>query len=142
MTSLRTNAEVSNLEPNMYLKPGYVNCHWHVETSKCCKLYCSSHLRGWSLSEIEIEIIIKSLIILFKRQVTLKFLQGPDLIITAHSQLEGEAGEPIFRRLVLRSFAHIIRLYSSSLVTESEVVLSFSIFVLKSSRHVTAAYRY
>ena len=38
-------------------------------------------------------------------------------------QLEGEAGEPAFRRLVLRLVAHVIRLYSSSLVTESEVPL-------------------
>ncbi|XP_031404263.1 protein MON2 homolog isoform X3 [Punica granatum] len=37
---------------------------------------------------------------------------------------EGEAGEPPFRRLVLRSVAHIIRLYSSSLITECEVFLS------------------
>ncbi|BAF06308.2 Os01g0772700 [Oryza sativa Japonica Group] len=35
-------------------------------------------------------------------------------------ELEGEAGEPAFRRLVLRLVAHVIRLYSSSLVTESE----------------------
>uniref|UniRef100_A0A0D3EUK5 Protein MON2 homolog n=1 Tax=Oryza barthii TaxID=65489 RepID=A0A0D3EUK5_9ORYZ len=37
-----------------------------------------------------------------------------------YQQLEGEAGEPAFRRLVLRLVAHVIRLYSSSLVTESE----------------------
>ncbi|KAM6576949.1 hypothetical protein CsatB_028786 [Cannabis sativa] len=37
---------------------------------------------------------------------------------------EGEAGEPSYRRLVLRSVAHIIRLYSSSLITECEVFLS------------------
>ncbi|MCD7465521.1 hypothetical protein HAX54_001466 [Datura stramonium] len=36
------------------------------------------------------------------------------------SELEGESGEPYFRRLVLRSVANIIRLYSSSLITESE----------------------
>ncbi|XP_024026387.1 protein MON2 homolog [Morus notabilis] len=40
------------------------------------------------------------------------------------NQPEGEAGEPSFRRLVLRSVAHIIRLYSSSLITECEVFLS------------------
>ncbi|KAL5702278.1 hypothetical protein ACHQM5_027513 [Ranunculus cassubicifolius] len=39
-------------------------------------------------------------------------------------ELEGEAGEPYFRRLVLRSVAHVIRLYSSSLVTECEVFVS------------------
>ncbi|VAH64551.1 unnamed protein product [Triticum turgidum subsp. durum] len=35
-------------------------------------------------------------------------------------ELEGEAGEPAFRRLVLRLVAHVIRLYSSSLVTEMD----------------------
>ncbi|KAL6582311.1 hypothetical protein OROMI_006325 [Orobanche minor] len=35
--------------------------------------------------------------------------------------IEGEIGEPYFRRLVLRSVAHVIRFYSSSLTTESEV---------------------
>lgn len=39
-------------------------------------------------------------------------------------ELEGETGEPSFRRLVLRSVAHVIRLYSSSLVTECEVFVS------------------
>ncbi|CAK9181205.1 unnamed protein product [Ilex paraguariensis] len=36
---------------------------------------------------------------------------------------EGETAEPYFRRLVLRSVAHIIRLYSSSLVMESEICI-------------------
>ncbi|CAN6858526.1 unnamed protein product [Brassica oleracea] len=40
------------------------------------------------------------------------------------SELEGEMVEPYFRRLVLRSVAHIIRLYSSSLITECEVFLN------------------
>ncbi|XP_019439975.1 PREDICTED: protein MON2 homolog [Lupinus angustifolius] len=44
--------------------------------------------------------------------------------LRTNAELEGEAGEPSFRRLVLRSVAHIIRLYSSSLVTECEVFLS------------------
>lgn len=39
-------------------------------------------------------------------------------------ELEGEAGEPSFRRLVLRSVANVIRIYSSILVTECEVFLS------------------
>ncbi|KAH7661512.1 Protein Mon2-like protein [Dioscorea alata] len=39
-------------------------------------------------------------------------------------EVEGEAGEPTFRRLVLRSVAHIIRLYSLFLVTECEVFLN------------------
>ncbi|XP_058086558.1 uncharacterized protein LOC131233785 [Magnolia sinica] len=44
-------------------------------------------------------------------------------------ELEGEAGEPSFRRLVLRSVAHVIRLYSLSLVTECEVFLSMLVKV-------------
>ncbi|KAI5676523.1 hypothetical protein M9H77_07473 [Catharanthus roseus] len=43
--------------------------------------------------------------------------------LRTNSELEGETGEPYFRRLVLRSVAHIIRLYSSSLITESELLL-------------------
>lgn len=43
------------------------------------------------------------------------------LIVSMFNQPEGEAGEPSYRRLVLRSVAHIIRLYSSSLITECEV---------------------
>lgn len=40
--------------------------------------------------------------------------------------------EPYFRRLVLRSVAHIIRLYSSSLITECEVQYAqFYIFPVK-----------
>ncbi|XP_047315251.1 protein MON2 homolog isoform X2 [Impatiens glandulifera] len=44
--------------------------------------------------------------------------------LRTNSEPEGEAGEPYFRRLVLRSVAHIIRLYCPSLVTECEVFLS------------------
>ncbi|XP_061349388.1 uncharacterized protein LOC133294681 isoform X2 [Gastrolobium bilobum] len=44
--------------------------------------------------------------------------------LRTNAELEGETGEPSFCRLVLRSVAHIIRLYSSSLITECEVFLS------------------
>ncbi|KAL6548651.1 hypothetical protein OROGR_009072 [Orobanche gracilis] len=44
--------------------------------------------------------------------------------LRTNSEIEGETGEPYFRRLVLRSVAHVIRFYSSSLTTESEVFLS------------------
>ncbi|GJW24696.1 protein MON2 homolog isoform X1 [Tanacetum coccineum] len=44
--------------------------------------------------------------------------------LRTNSEIEGETGEPYYRRLVLRSVAHIIRHYSSSLITESEVFLS------------------
>ncbi|XP_020087242.1 protein MON2 homolog isoform X3 [Ananas comosus] len=46
-------------------------------------------------------------------------------------ELDGEAGEPTFRRLVLRSVAHVIRLYSASLVTESEVFLNVLVKVTR-----------
>ncbi|KAK3162088.1 hypothetical protein QOZ80_1BG0085230 [Eleusine coracana subsp. coracana] len=46
-------------------------------------------------------------------------------------ELEGEAGEPSFRRLVLRLVSHVIRLYSSSLVTESEVFLNMLVKVTR-----------
>ncbi|KAI3894720.1 hypothetical protein MKX03_033369 [Papaver bracteatum] len=49
--------------------------------------------------------------------------------LRTNAELEGEAGEPSFRRLVLRSVAHVIRLYSSSLVTECEVFLSMLVKV-------------
>ncbi|CAB4315982.1 unnamed protein product [Prunus armeniaca] len=49
--------------------------------------------------------------------------------LRTNAELEGEAGEPSFRRLVLRSVAHIIRLYSSSLITECEVFLSMLVKV-------------
>jgi|APAra0007618328_1042625.scaffolds.fasta_scaffold00955_5 hypothetical protein len=51
--------------------------------------------------------------------------------------------EPYFRRLVLRSVAHIIRLYSSSLITECEVqyaklylfILNFVLLTTKEQAH-------
>ncbi|KAJ9180151.1 hypothetical protein P3X46_008430 [Hevea brasiliensis] len=41
--------------------------------------------------------------------------------LRTNAKSDGEAGEPSFRWLVLRSVAHIIRLYSSSLITECEL---------------------
>lgn len=49
--------------------------------------------------------------------------------LRTNAELEGEAGEAFFRRLLLRSVAHIIRLYSSFLITESEVFLSMLVRV-------------
>ncbi|KAK9735345.1 hypothetical protein RND81_04G200200 [Saponaria officinalis] len=49
--------------------------------------------------------------------------------LRTNAEVEGEAGEPFFRRLVLRSVGHIIRHYSSSLITESEVFLSMLVRV-------------
>ncbi|KAL6548703.1 hypothetical protein OROGR_008469 [Orobanche gracilis] len=50
--------------------------------------------------------------------------------LRTNSEIEGETGEPYFRRLVLRSVAHVIRFYSSSLTTESEVFLSMLVQVI------------
>ncbi|KAK6911442.1 Mon2/Sec7/BIG1-like, dimerization and cyclophilin-binding domain [Dillenia turbinata] len=49
--------------------------------------------------------------------------------LRTNSEFEGEAGEPSYCRLVLRSVAHVIRLYSSSLITETEVFLSMLVKV-------------
>ncbi|PKA59746.1 Brefeldin A-inhibited guanine nucleotide-exchange protein 5 [Apostasia shenzhenica] len=51
--------------------------------------------------------------------------------LRTNAELEGESGEPTFRRLLLRSVAHVIRLYSSSLVTESEVFLNMLVKVTR-----------
>ncbi|KAJ6846953.1 protein MON2-like protein isoform X4 [Iris pallida] len=51
--------------------------------------------------------------------------------LRTNAELEGESGEPTFRRLVLRSVAHVIRLYSMSLVTESEVFLNILVNVTR-----------
>ncbi|EFH48553.1 binding protein [Arabidopsis lyrata subsp. lyrata] len=63
------------------------------------------------------------------------------------AQLEGEMVEPYFRRLVLRSVAHIIRLYSSSLITECEVhyaklylfIVDFVLLTTKEQAHETCS---
>lgn len=55
--------------------------------------------------------------------------------------------EPYFRRLVLRSVAHIIRLYSSSLITECEVhyaklylfIVDFVLLTTKEQAHETCS---
>ncbi|XP_074581344.1 uncharacterized protein LOC141837874 isoform X2 [Curcuma longa] len=44
-------------------------------------------------------------------------------------ELEGEAGEPMFRRLVLRAVANVIKMYSSLLTTETEVFLNMLVKV-------------
>ncbi|WCJ43970.1 ARM repeat superfamily protein [Euphorbia peplus] len=49
--------------------------------------------------------------------------------LRTNAESDGEVGEPSFRRLVLRSVAHVIRLYSSSLITECEVFLSMLVKV-------------
>ncbi|KAJ8475568.1 hypothetical protein OPV22_019295 [Ensete ventricosum] len=51
--------------------------------------------------------------------------------LRTNAELEGEAGEPTYRRLVLRAVANVIRMYSLSLVTESEVFLNMLVKVTR-----------
>ncbi|XP_044475978.1 protein MON2 homolog isoform X3 [Mangifera indica] len=82
-----------------------------------------------------LEFILSSYVFVFRMLVSYEQVlrhQICSLIMTSlrtNAEIEGEAGEPYFRRLVLRSVAHIIRLYSSSLITECEVFLSMLVKV-------------
>ncbi|XP_050223198.1 uncharacterized protein LOC126673214 isoform X2 [Mercurialis annua] len=82
-----------------------------------------------------LEFILSSYVVIFKTLGPYEQVMRHricSLLMTSlrtNSEVEGEAGEPTFRRLVLRSVAHIIRLYSSSLVTECEVFLSMLVKV-------------
>ncbi|KAL0380110.1 UNVERIFIED_CONTAM: protein MON2 [Sesamum angustifolium] len=73
-----------------------------------------------------LEFILSNYVVLFRTLIPFEQVlrhQICSLLMTSlrtNSEIEGELGEPYFRRLVLRSVAHIIRLYSSSLTTESE----------------------
>ncbi|KAG8391013.1 hypothetical protein BUALT_Bualt01G0143800 [Buddleja alternifolia] len=77
-----------------------------------------------------LEFILSNYVVLFRTLIPFEQVlrhQICSLLMTSlrtNSEIEGEVGEPYFRRLVLRSVAHIIRLYSSSLTTETEVFLS------------------
>ncbi|KAG6735514.1 hypothetical protein POTOM_061877 [Populus tomentosa] len=82
-----------------------------------------------------LEFILSNYVVIFKVLVPYEQVlrhQICSLLMTSlrtNAELEGEAGEPSFRRLVLRSVAHIIRLYSASLITECEVFLSMLVKV-------------
>ncbi|XP_042513144.1 protein MON2 homolog isoform X2 [Macadamia integrifolia] len=82
-----------------------------------------------------LEFILSNYVAIFRTLVSYEQVlrhQICSLLMTSlrtNAEIEGEAGEPTFRRLVLRSVAHVIRLYSSSLVTECEVFLSMLIRV-------------
>ncbi|KAK6139372.1 hypothetical protein DH2020_026880 [Rehmannia glutinosa] len=83
-----------------------------------------------------LEFILCNYVVLFRTLIPFEQVlrhQICSLLMTSlrtNSEIEGEVGEPYFRRLVLRSVAHIIRLYSSSLTTESEVFLSMLVRVI------------
>ncbi|KAL0397341.1 UNVERIFIED_CONTAM: protein MON2 [Sesamum calycinum] len=83
-----------------------------------------------------LEFILSNYVVLFRTLIPFEQVlrhQICSLLMTSlrtNSEIEGELGEPYFRRLVLRSVAHIIRLYSSSLTTESEVFLSMLVRVI------------
>ncbi|CAN8255686.1 unnamed protein product [Cochlearia groenlandica] len=91
-------------------------------------LHSTSLPRTFSLELIEF--VLSNYISVFKTLLPYERVlrhQICSLLMTSlrtSSELEGEMVEPYFRRLVLRSVAHIIRLYSSSLITECEVFLS------------------
>ncbi|XP_021281525.1 protein MON2 homolog isoform X2 [Herrania umbratica] len=96
-----------------------------------CWLRVSSLQRTFVLDILEF--ILSNYVAMFKILVSYEQVlrhQICSLLMTSlrtNYELEGEVGEPYFRRLVLRSVAHIIRLYSSSLITECEVFLSMLI---------------
>ncbi|KAJ8556427.1 hypothetical protein K7X08_029818 [Anisodus acutangulus] len=83
-----------------------------------------------------LEFILSNYVVLFRALVPYEEVlrrQICSLLMTSlrtDTELEGESGEPYFRRLMLRSVANIIRLYSSSLITESEVFLSMLVRVI------------
>ncbi|KAH1083507.1 hypothetical protein J1N35_023268 [Gossypium stocksii] len=96
-----------------------------------CWLHVSSLQRTFALDILEF--ILSNYVAMFKILVPYEQVlqhQICSLLMTSlrtNYELEGEVGEPYFRRLVLRSVAHIIKLYSSSLITECEVFLSMLI---------------
>ncbi|XP_059649380.1 uncharacterized protein LOC132295225 isoform X2 [Cornus florida] len=83
-----------------------------------------------------LEFILSNYVVVFRTLVSYEQVlrhQICSLLMTSlrtNAELEGEVGEPYFRRLVLRSVSHIIRHYSSSLITESEVFLSMLVKVI------------
>ncbi|WMV35471.1 hypothetical protein MTR67_028856 [Solanum verrucosum] len=87
-------------------------------------LRASSIQRTFALDILEF--ILSNYVVLFRALVPYEEVlrrQICSLLMTSlrtDTELEGESGEPYFRRLVLRSVANIIRHYSSSLITESE----------------------
>ncbi|XVF06259.1 hypothetical protein REPUB_Repub06bG0032300 [Reevesia pubescens] len=96
-----------------------------------CWLRVSSLQRTFALDILEF--ILSNYVAMFKILVSYEQVlrhQICSLLMTSlrtNYELEGEVGEPYFRRLVMRSVSHIIRLYSSSLITECEVFLSMLI---------------
>ncbi|KAJ7973440.1 protein MON2-like isoform X1 [Quillaja saponaria] len=96
-------------------------------------LHASSIQRTFALDILEF--VLANYVMVFRTLVLYKQVlrhQICSLLMTSlrtNAEFEGEAGEPSFRRLVLRSVAHIIRHYSSSLITECEVFLSMLVKV-------------
>uniref|UniRef100_A0A7N0ZU03 Protein MON2 homolog n=1 Tax=Kalanchoe fedtschenkoi TaxID=63787 RepID=A0A7N0ZU03_KALFE len=82
-----------------------------------------------------LEFILSNYVVVFKTLISYEQVlryQICSLIMTSlrtNVEHENEAGEPSFRRLVLRAVAHIIRLYSTTLTTECEVFLSMLVKV-------------
>ncbi|KAL9687201.1 hypothetical protein QQ045_031599 [Rhodiola kirilowii] len=82
-----------------------------------------------------LEFILSNYVVVFKTLISYEQVlrhQICSLVMTSlrtNIEQENEAGEPSFRRLVLRAVAHIIRLYSTTLTTECEVFLSMLVKV-------------
>lgn len=97
-------------------------------------LRASSIQRTFALDILEF--ILSNYVVLFRALVPYEEVlrhQICSLLMTSlrtDTEFEGESGEPYYRRLVLRSVANIIRHYSSSLITESEVFLSMLVRVI------------
>lgn len=84
-----------------------------------------------------LEFVLSNYIVVFRTLVPYQQVlrhQICSLLMTSlrtNIELEGESAEPTFRRLVLRSVAHVVRLYSLFLVTESEVFLNILVNVTR-----------
>nr|GMD46766.1 protein MON2 homolog isoform X1 [Ipomoea batatas] len=124
----------STLTRNTLTKPGKLGHRLLEDLAALAANGSATWLRVSSLQRTFVldilEFILSNYVVLFRTLIPYEEVlrhQIFSLLMTSlrtDSEFEGETGEPYFRRLVLRSVAHIIRLYSSSLITESEVFLS------------------
>ncbi|XP_019187110.1 PREDICTED: protein MON2 homolog isoform X3 [Ipomoea nil] len=124
----------STLTRNTLTKPGKLGLRLLEDLAALAANGSATWLRVGSLQRTFVldilEFILSNYVVLFRTLIPYEEVlrhQICSLLMTSlrtDSEFEGETGEPYFRRLVLRSVAHIIRLYSSSLITESEVFLS------------------
>ncbi|CAH9087132.1 unnamed protein product [Cuscuta europaea] len=130
----------TSLMRNTLTKPGKLGLRLLEDLASLAACGSAIWLRVISLQRTFVldilEFILSNYVVLFRTLIPYEEVlrhQICSLLMTSlrtDSEFEGETGEPYFRRLVLRSVAHIIRLYSSLLVTESEVFLSMLVRAL------------